>query len=329
MDEHDGGPGPSGGDPGRLSAGESVLVVWFHDARCEAVELAGGKGASLASMTRAGLPVPEGFVVAASVLESALEAAGRRDQVLRLLDSGAEDAAAVASVRRIVLDLELPDEVGREVAQAYGELGEDRLVAVRSSATAEDSEAASFAGQQETYLNVRGGEEVGRRVRECWASFFSERAVFYRSRKGSLADLAMAVVVQRQLAPEKAGVMFTVDPVRRRRDQMVVEAVWGLGELLVSGQVTPDHYVLARDGRVKRAQVAVQPVALVALPEGGTREEMLDPERGGSRVLGDGELAQLAGLGNRLQEHFGGPQDVEWAFQEGRLYLLQSRPVTA
>jgi pyruvate,water dikinase len=275
-------------------------------------------------MTRAGLPVPEGFVVPASVLESALAAAGKRDEVLRLLETGAQEAA----VQRLVLDLELPEEARRDLERAYGELGEHALVAVRSSATAEDSEAASFAGQQETYLNVRGSEDVLHRVRECWASFFSERAVFYRSRKGSLADLAMAVVVQRQLAPAKAGVMFTVDPVRRRRDQMVIEAVWGLGELLVSGQITPDHYVVARDGTLKRSQVAVQQVALVALPEGGTRQETLDPERGGDRVLSDEELRELAELGNRLQEHFGGPQDVEWAFQEGRLYLLQSRPVT-
>ena len=279
-------------------------------------------------MTRAGLPVPDGFVLDARGLEAALESSGRRAEMLKLLESAAQDAAAAAAVRQAVLALELSPELRDAIAGAYAELGDDHPVAVRSSACAEDSEAASFAGQQETYLNVRGAAEVLVRVRECWASFFSERALFYRSRKGSLTDLAIAVVVQRQLAPEKAGVMFTVDPVRGRRDQMVIEGVWGLGELLVSGQVTPDHYVVARDGTLKRAQVAEQAVALLPLPGGGTRLQDLEAERGAARVLADEELRELAALGNRLQELFGGPQDVEWAYQKGRLYLLQSRPVT-
>ncbi len=280
-------------------------------------------------MTRAGLPVPEGFVVVAGALSAALEGAGRRSEVAALLESGRPEAELACVVREIVLGLEPPEQLGEEIARALARFSAGTPVAVRSSACAEDSEVASFAGQQETYLNVQGANEVLERVRECWASFFTERALFYRARKGSLADLGMAVVVQRQLQPEKAGVMFTVDPVRQRRDQMIVEAVWGLGEALVSGQVTPDHYVVARDGRVKQARVANQMVAILPLVGGGTHEQPLDPERGASRVLDDAELRELAVLGNRLQERFGAPQDVEWAFQEGRLYLLQSRPVTA
>ena len=177
-------------------------------------------------------------------------------------------------------------------------------MAVRSSATAEDSEDASFAGQQETYLNVEGADEVCARVVDCWASFFSERALFYRSHKGSLDDLAMAVVVQRMVDADKAGVLFTVDPVQRRRDQMLIEGVRGLGEQVVSGELTPDHYVTDRAGSVKRS----------SLPNGG--------------VLVEAELHELAALGRRLEEHFGGPQDVEWAIAGGRVFLLQSRPVT-
>ena len=169
-----------------------------------------------------------------------------------------------------------------EVEAAYGELGEG-LVAVRSSACAEDSEAASFAGQQETYLNVFGGAEVSRRVADCWASFFSERALFYRAKKGSLEDLGMAVVVQRMVEPAKSGVMFTVDPVQRRRDRMLVEAVFGLGEQVVSGHVTPDHYVVDRAGRVKRER----------LVNGG----VLDPD----------DLARLAELGAVLERAFWRP----------------------
>jgi pyruvate,water dikinase len=200
---------------------------------------------------------------------------------------------------------------------------------VRSSACAEDSEAASFAGQQETFLNVRGREEVLERIKDCWASFFSERALFYRSRKGSLSDLGMAVVVQRQLAPDRSGVMFTIDPVRRRRDQMMIEAVWGLGEAVVSGSATPDHYVVSRDGVVKKAQVSVQETAVRADASGGVREYALTAEEGGARVLSDADLAELAGIGRQLETHFGHPLDVEWAYEGGTLYLLQSRPVTA
>ena len=310
--------------------GLSELVIGFDHPSCELTSFAGGKGASLSRMARVGLPVPDGFVVCASTLETAISTAGRLEEVGRLLASVTDaDPGVATTVRDIVLSLEPAPEVTAAIEQSYAQLGLDEPVAVRSSACAEDSEAASFAGQQETYLNVRGAHDVLEKVRECWASFFSERALFYRSRKGSLADLGMAVVIQRQLMPEKSGVMFTIDPVRRRRDQMVIEAVWGLGEAVVSGRVTPDHYVVARDGSVKHMKVSVQPFAIVPLPEGGTEERELAPEQGGARVLDDSELAELAELGGKLQAHFGGPQDVEWAFQNGRLYLLQSRPVTA
>jgi pyruvate,water dikinase len=266
-------------------------LVWFHEEACRDVRVAGGKGASLAAMTAAGLPVPPGFVVPAQALERAIDGE-------RLRELAAAKAHHEAS--ELVLTAEPPREV---IFHAYRELGGGR-VAVRSSACAEDSEAASFAGQQETFLGVEGPEEVCAKVVECWASFFSERAIFYRSHKGALDDLAMAVVVQRMVEAEKAGVLFTVDPVQRRRDRMILEAVAGLGERLVAGEVTPDHYVVDRTGEVKRER----------LTSGG--------------VLTEGELRELAALGSALEEHFGGPQDVEWAIADGKVYLLQSRPVT-
>jgi pyruvate, water dikinase len=266
-------------------------VVWFGDELCRDVACAGGKGASLAAMTALGLPVPPGFVIPSWVLETAVDTSA-----LRGLAAAGDHAAAEA----LVGTTEPPRE---EVLAAYAELGEG-LVAVRSSACAEDSETASYAGQQETFLNVLGGAEVCRRVVECWASFFSERALFYRSRKGSLDDLRMAVVVQRMVEPRKSGVLFTVDPVQRRRDRMVVEAVYGLGEQVVSGHATPDHYVVDRAGTPTHER----------LPNGG--------------VLDGDELTALAALGLSLEETFGGPQDVEWAIADGELYLLQSRPVT-
>lgn len=266
-------------------------VVWFEDLRCRDVALAGGKGASLAAMVARGLPVPPGFVVPARVLESAVDAPRLRALVLE----GDHEAA-----RALVAEAELPRAA---IEAAYERLG-GGLVAVRSSACAEDSEAASFAGQQETYLNISGADDVLDHVRLCSGSFFSERALFYRARKGSVDDLRMAVVVQQMVEPRKAGVLFTADPVQRRRDQMIVEAVYGYGEQVVSGEVTPDHYVCQRDGSLKRE----------AVPNGG--------------VLERDELAALVELGRALEEHFGAPQDIEWAIAVGGLYVLQSRPIT-
>lgn len=267
-----------------------MAVLWLDDPSCLEVELAGGKGASLAAMAAQGLPVPPGFVVPAHVLEETVD----RERLVAHVHAGDHEAA-----RSCVREAAVPRDA---LVEAHGRLGDP--VAVRSSARAEDGAAASYAGQQDTYLNVRGAEEVVARVVDCWASFFSEHAVFYRSQKGSLDDLGMAVVVQRMVDAEKAGVLFTVDPVQRRRDQMMIEAVHGLGEQVVSGEVTPDHYVVTRDGATKRALT----------PNGGVLDEV--------------ELAQLAELGRLLEDRFGCPQDVEWAIHGGELYLLQSRPVT-
>jgi pyruvate,water dikinase len=248
--------------------------------------------------------------------------------VASLPDGGTELRAALpetARARAAIARAEPPPEVG----VAYEALGDRVPVAVRSSACAEDSETASYAGQQETFLYVRGADAVGGRVRDCWASFFSERALFYRRRHGSLDDLGMAVVVQRMVRADIAGVLFTCNPVQRRSDRMVVEAVLGLGEAAVSGEVTPDHYVIKRDGTPRRVRVATQPFAIVPAPDGGTCERRLDPEVGGAPKLADEQLCELARVGDELERRLGGPQDIEWAYEDGRLYVLQARPVTA
>jgi len=268
------------------------LILPFADEACTRVERAGGKGASLAAMTAAGLRVPPGYAIDAAALAAAVDTDRLRELARARDHEGAEALVAAAEPPR------------EAIAAAYADLGAGS-VAVRSSACAEDSETASFAGQQETYLHVSGEADVCARVVDCWASFFSERALFYREQKGSLDDLAMAVVVQRMVDPDVAGVLFTVDPVQRRRDRMIVEAVRGIGEQVVSGEVTPDHYVVDRKGVRKRAK-------LVAA-EG---------------VLDDEQLAELAALGVALEERFGCPQDIEWAIAGGEVYLLQSRPVT-
>jgi pyruvate,water dikinase len=298
-------------------------VLPFGEPACLDAAESGGKGSSLARMASFGLPVPPGFVVGAGALAAALPDGGRE---LRALAMRKDAEGAQGLIREVELDPALRS----AVLAAYARLGEgDVPVAVRSSACAEDSADASFAGQQETYLHVRGGDDVRARIRDCWASFFSERALFYRERKGSLEDLGMAVVVQRMVEAEIAGVLFTCDPVAGRQDRMVVEAVLGLGEAVVSGQVTPDHYVLKRDGRVRKAQVHTQPYAIVSLPHGGVGERPLSPDVGGAQKVGDDVLVRLARIGDDLERRLGGPQDIEWAVQDGEIFVLQARPVTA
>jgi pyruvate, water dikinase len=295
-------------------------VLDFSEDACLEVGEAGGKGASLARMTSLGLPVPPGYVVPAGALAAALPDGGEQ---LRAFARAKDAQGAQALIRTVELDPALRE----AVLGAYAALGDDVPVAVRSSACAEDSEAASFAGQQETYLHVRGPDEVRRRIRDCWASFFSERALFYREKKGSLDDLGMAVVVQRMVEADLAGVLFTCDPVAGRRDRMVVEAVLGLGEAVVSGAVTPDHYVLKRDGRVRKAQVHAQPYKIVAGEGGGVEERELG-EEGEARKVTDDVLAELARIGDDLEQRLGVPQDIEWAVQDGEIFVLQARPVT-
>jgi pyruvate, water dikinase len=289
-------------------------MLRFDDEACTDVARAGGKGASLARMSAFGLPVPPGFVVEADCLVAALPDGG---EALRAVLPDAARAQAIVAAA----------EPPAEVAEAYGTLGDEPPVAVRSSACAEDSEAASYAGQQETYLYVRGARAVLDRVRDCWASFFSERALFYRQRMGSLDDLDMAVVVQRMVQADVAGVLFTCDPVHHRHDRMVVEAVLGLGEAAVSGEVTPDHYVLKRDGAVKRAQVARQPFAIVPAAGGGTEQRSLG-EEGALQKLDEDQLRALARIGDDLEQRLGHPQDIEFAIEGGEIYVLQARPVT-
>ncbi|MFJ6453947.1 PEP/pyruvate-binding domain-containing protein [Paenarthrobacter sp. NPDC091669] len=270
---------------------DTPLVLSFDDPKAKETSLSGGKGASLATMTSENLPVPPGFVITSAAFAEAVDEEALRQRCR---------AKDMAGARELVSAARPP--VGL-IAERYAQL--NGRVAVRSSACAEDSENASYAGQQETYLNVENFEDVIEKVVECWLSFFTDRAIFYREEKGSLEDIAMAVVVQQMVDSKKSGVMFTVDPVHQRRDRMVIEAALGLGENVVNGEMTPDHYVLDRKGAIRRSKVVDQP------------------------ILGESESRQLATLGQQLETLHGCPQDIEWAFDDaGDLYLLQSRPVT-
>jgi pyruvate, water dikinase len=304
------------------------------------VDYAGGKGANLGEMTAAGLPVPPGFVVGASSYALFCDAGGLRDRIEERLssvdvDDTAELDNATKEVRKMVEAEPVPDEVAGEIRAAYLELAGRRKnppVAVRSSATAEDTEAASFAGMNETFLNVRGPDEVVDAVRRCWSSLFGARTVFYRAKQGfGQADMDIAVVVQIQILSTRAGVMFTIDPASGDRDRLVIEGSLGLGESVVSGQVSPDRYLVDKQTMhiakrdVKRKELVIEP-----LPDGGTRTRELSGEESTKPVLSDEEVLEVAALGVRDEDHYGTSQDTEWAFDEdGKAWMLQSRPVTA
>jgi pyruvate,water dikinase len=318
---------------------EGTLVAWFGEIDRTHTAAAGGKGASLSDMASAGMPVPPGFVICTESFRQFLQSSGLDQKILTaLVDLDVEDNARLEHTAQEITgwiqNQACPEQLQRPIAEAYqrmcAEYGGTAVVAVRSSAAAEDSSAASFAGQQETYLNIFGEKPVIEKVRACWGSFFHSRAIFYRKLRGSLSDTNIAVVVQRMVNPDKAGVMFTVDPVQRRRDRVMIEAAWGLGESVVSGLVTPDNYVINKaDGRLVSKFIARKPVAIVREERGvGCRQINLPPEKVQAQVLSNDEIARLLALGKQIEEHFGSPQDVEWAFEGESLYVLQSRPVT-
>ena len=324
-----------------MSLVDSTLVAWFGEIDRQHVAIAGGKGACLSDMARAGLPVPPGFVVSTEMFRQFLAESGLNHEIALILNdidvtNNAELERVSAIITQKIELQELSPALHVAIENAYermcSEAGQEAEVAVRSSAAAEDSADASFAGQQETFLNIFGAVQVIHQVRACWSSFFKARAIFYRRNKGSLGDQNIAVVVQRMVNPEKSGVMFTVDPVQRRRDRVMIEAAWGLGESVVSGMVTPDNYIVDKDsGELLKKFIAFKRMMIVRADAGvGVQQVDLsnDREKARGQVLTFEEITNLAQIGLRIEQHFGWPQDVEWAIQGEALYILQSRPVT-
>jgi pyruvate,water dikinase len=308
------------------------LVIPLEQAGSDDRSRAGGKAANLGAMLRAGLPVPNGFCLTTDALERFLTAAGAAplcDELRRA--STAEVAAAIAArLRAAIAAAAMPAAIEDALVAAWEtDLG-GAPCAVRSSATAEDLAQASFAGQLETVLNVRRREALLAAVRRCWGSLFSGRAVAYRAR-AALGDagIGMAVIVQRFVAADAAGVLFTRNPLAEGADEIVIEGAYGAGEALVSGRVTPDRFVLERGSlRVLRRTVAVKPLALTPDDRGGVAETVVASDRAAAAVLDDAALSRLARLGLAAERLFGAPQDVEWAVAGGDAFVLQSRPVT-
>lgn len=293
--------------------------------------LAGGKGASLARLARAGLPVPGGFHVTTDAYRDFVSRDGLNDQIMEAV-SGTSPEQASRRIAALFSEREIPAETAAEIRAAHARLGEDVPVAVRSSATAEDLPDMSFAGQQDTYLNIRGDGLLDA-VRRCWASLWTARAIAYRAANGVPQDeVALAVVVQELVAADAAGVLFTANPVTGALDQIVINASWGLGEAVVGGQVTPDTVIVARtageeSGEIVEEHVGDKTVMTVRVP-GGTREEPVPEDLRHRPVLDPAQVTRLARLATEIEELYGTPMDVEWVRREGTFLVVQARPIT-
>ncbi|MGD2205672.1 MAG: PEP/pyruvate-binding domain-containing protein [Anaerolineae bacterium] len=316
-----------------LESSEYVLPLADPGATLETV---GGKGASLARLVAAGLPVPDGFHVTTAAYQRFVAENDLQPGILAALeqvDVGQPTTLEEASetIGELFSTAQTPPDVASAIALAYAALaGRDPVVAVRSSATAEDLPEASFAGQQETFLNVEGYDEVLAAVKRCWASLWTARAIGYRARQNiGPQGLSLAVVVQALVSAEAAGIFFTANPVTGRRDQAVISAAWGLGEAVVGGLVTPDSLTLDKvSGAVLERQIADKQV-LTARVNGGTEEQPVPAELRRAPVLGDEMAVKLVGLGVQIENLFGLPVDVEWALADGELFIVQARPITA
>ncbi|MGQ3412011.1 phosphoenolpyruvate synthase [Natrinema sp. LN54] len=310
-----------------------MAVLWLDEISAGDLEKVGGKGASLGELTGAGLPVPPGFVVTAGTYRAFIEDAEIDEELFEAVDVDVDDSSALADAadraQELILETPFPEELREEILASYREVGNgEAFVAVRSSATAEDLPDASFAGQQETFLNVTE-EDLLDRVRECWASLFTQRAIYYRQEQGfDHSAVNIAVVVQQMVDAEKSGVMFTSHP-STGDPTMIIEAAWGLGEAVVSGAVSPDNYVIDREDRSMDVTIAEKKVKHEKdEATGQTVEREVPEDKRTQRVVSGDEIDALMDLGERVEDHYGEPQDVEWAIVDGEVYMLQSRPIT-
>jgi pyruvate,water dikinase len=322
-----------------MASSPSEFVRDFETLGRNDTPVAGGKGANLGEMTAAGLPVPPGFVVTGQAYLHALDVAGCRQRLLDMVEgTDLEDSSALKLVsdelRSVVKAAGVPDDVRKAVQAAFDELGQGARVAVRSSATAEDTAEASFAGMNETYTNVVD-ETLFARILDCWASLWGPRVVAYRHSLGLTDEPTIAVAVQRMVDSEASGVMFTVDPISQDRGRLLIEGAYGLGEVVVGGQVEPDTYFVSRphdpsntDVQLINARIGSKAHKIVRQADGSeTRVDVPEAERK-ARVLDDAQVLEVATLGLQIEQHYGAPQDVEWALQDGKMYIVQSRPIT-
>ncbi|MEK9155914.1 MAG: phosphoenolpyruvate synthase [Patescibacteria group bacterium] len=310
-------------------------ILWFSEIDRDDIPLVGGKGANLGELIKAGIPVPNGFCVTAAAYYYFLEKSGLKKAIARLLANlNPEDSKKLNQVskeiKKKIMAAKMPADLLREIGEAYKKLGGGLLVAVRSSATAEDLPDASFAGQQATFLNIQGYTEVADAVQRCYASLFEARAIYYRIvNKFDHMKVGIAVPVQSMVESEQSGILFTVDPVTEEQNHLVIEAGFGLGEAIVSGSVTPDRYIVdkAAQGIVDR-EINSQEWKIVRDPKGGDRHVNVPPADRRAQKISDDLILALAKIGTNIEKHYGKPQDTEWAVEGGKIYFVQSRPIT-
>ncbi len=308
-------------------------VLFFEQINRSSLPLVGGKGANLGEMTQAGFPVPGGFCVTTLAYRDFVATSPAMAAFFSRLRT--IDAADLNQVREIgqgirkhLQQLAIPATITAEILRAWKKAGTENYYAVRSSATAEDLPNASFAGQQDTYLNIKGQEELLQHVRDCWASLFTDRAIVYRAKNGfDHQEVYLSIVIQQMVIPEVSGIMFTADPVNGNRTVVSIDASFGLGEALVSGLVTADLYKVQNQGILSK-KIARKKLAIYALPEGGTVTKELPVAQQEQQVLRESQITDLAGLGKRIERHYGQPQDIEFCVAQNEVFIVQSRPIT-
>ena len=312
----------------------SSYVLGFQDIDKTKIMLVGGKGANLGELSRIeGIYVPDGFCISTEAYQRIMGETPSIDELLDQLSLlKVEDREKIdelsGEIRRVIEGIAIPADITEEISRFLARLGEKNAYAVRSSATAEDLPTASFAGQQDTYLNIIGKEAILTHIGKCWASLFSERAVIYRLQNGfDHRKVQLAVVVQKMVFPQAAGILFTADPVTSNRKVVSIDASFGLGEALVAGLVNPDIYKV-RDGEIIDKKIASKKVAVYALKEGGTQEQEIAPVWQNQPALADEQILQLERMGRKIEAHFGRPQDIEWCLVDDTFYIVQSRPIT-
>jgi pyruvate,water dikinase len=324
------------------------IILWFDELDKGDIPLVGGKNANLGEMIRAGIPVPPGFAVTAYAYKKFITETGIAKRIYEIIGETVIDVndpkqfeEASRKIRQLIESTPMPKEIETEIRKAYAMLCEktqspEAFVAVRSSATAEDLPDASFAGQQETYLNVKGADEVVAKTMKCWSSLFTPRAIFYRTQKGFKHEqVFISVGIQKMVNSKAAGVIFTINPVTGQPDQIVIEGNWGLGESVVSGAVTPDDYVVDKMSlKVIEKRIAAKTIEYVRDPKTGeTIHAEVPLERREQPCLSDEEILRLAQLAKQIEEHYGKPQDIEWAIDRdipfpNNVFITQSRPET-
>lgn len=313
-------------------------IMWFEELDRSNLAEAGGKGANLGEMTKAGFPVPPGFLTTSNAYFKHLDHNDLRQKITDMLsDLDVNDTAKLQSmsdeIQEIISSAEMPPSLGKEIKENYQKLcemrGEEIYVAVRSSATAEDLPGASFAGQQSTFLNIKGKEGVLQAVKDCWASLFTARAIFYRAQNNfDHMKVGLAAVIQEMVQSEKSGVMFTVNPVSQKRNEIMIEAAYGLGEVVVSGSVTPDTYIVDKGSfKILSKEIANQTWMMIKREGKNVHAEIKD-EMQGKQKLTEAQITELARIGAKLEEHYKFPQDSEWAVVGEELFIVQSRPIT-